>query len=696
VSDTDFASLIVPVATHPDIWGDPNPRFKKRNELRWGRHGGRMVVLDKGVWQDHETGEAGGVLALVMRERNCDKEQALEWLTSARLLNGDARENERIRTAKPQARAVPQLEAEYAYVDERGTPISFNCRYKLPPPECKTFRQRKANGEWNMKGARVVPYRLPDIIEAIKRDETIYICEGEKDVENAFELLGVVATTNAAGAGKWTEEHSKFLKGADVVWLPDNDDAGRGHVAKGAPTLRKYAKRQRVLHLPELDEKQDLTDWLHQSPDNNRARFDNLVAKRAREWSPEPPDSKFGAVMWEHLDDVPDESEWIVDDFFTAGDVSAIVGRSQSGKSFLAIHVGMLVACASMPELPPLDFFSRKVAGGLVIYQAGEGARGIFKRLRAWRQEYGIAPKLHLPFVLLRNRVDLFRDKDITPLIAEIKAWQAYYDKPLKMLFIDTLATAIAGAEENSAKDMTIVLANCARIRNECGCHVCLVHHLNAVGDKMRGSTALPANLDQAISVIREPGKRTRKVELAKQRDDSDEVTLQFDLKSIEIGKRGDNRPITSCVCVEPSDDDEPASSPGARLPGAQYRFFGSLIDALKAYGEAPPADIGVPDGVRAVVPFGRFRELYGARLWHHEGEPDDKVADRVRKAIERAGAPLLQAGIVGRHVERGRNYIWWTGQAVQGFRRTPIDPKPPEPDAPSEMLDDAWSEFFP
>ena len=49
---------------------------------------------------------------------------------------------------------------------------------------------------------RIVPYRLPELLEAIASDHPVFIVEGEKDVENLLKF-GVAATCNAGGALKW-------------------------------------------------------------------------------------------------------------------------------------------------------------------------------------------------------------------------------------------------------------------------------------------------------------------------------------------------------------------------------------------------------------------------------------------------------------------------------------------------------------
>ena len=52
---------------------------------------------------------------------------------------------------------------------------------------------------------RRVPYRLPQLLAATERGETVWIVEGEKDVHTLMRA-GVTATCNPQGAGKWQPE----------------------------------------------------------------------------------------------------------------------------------------------------------------------------------------------------------------------------------------------------------------------------------------------------------------------------------------------------------------------------------------------------------------------------------------------------------------------------------------------------------
>ena len=87
-------------------------------------------------------------------------------------------------------------------------------------------RETQAGYINGVKGVRQVPYKLPDIIKSIERGEFIFITEGEKCAD-ALWALGLPATCNAMGAGKWPDELTPYFKGADIVILPDNDIPGK-------------------------------------------------------------------------------------------------------------------------------------------------------------------------------------------------------------------------------------------------------------------------------------------------------------------------------------------------------------------------------------------------------------------------------------------------------------------------------------
>jgi putative DNA primase/helicase len=157
------------------------------------------------------------------------------------------------------------IKATYDYLDELGERLFQVVKYE-PLNSPKQFRQRTGpeQKKWSIKGVRIVPYRLPELITAVAGKRTIFLVEGEKDVET-LRAHGVPATCNAMGAGKWRKDFAAFFDGADVVICGDNDAPGRDHVQDVARKLKGRPRRIRILDLArfwaDIEESDDISDW---------------------------------------------------------------------------------------------------------------------------------------------------------------------------------------------------------------------------------------------------------------------------------------------------------------------------------------------------------------------------------------------------------------------------------------------------
>ncbi|NUP17099.1 MAG: DUF3987 domain-containing protein [Streptomyces sp.] len=148
----------------------------------------------------------------------------------------------------------PVKVAEYPYCDENGVLLYTVVRYAP-----KTFRQRAADGTPSVKGIRRVPYRLPQVRAEAAAGGLVLVVEGEKDVDN-LTAVNVVATCNSGGAGKWTDDHTRHLRGAgEVVVVADRDGPGRAHAAQVADSLRRAGVTHRVV---EPAQGKDISDHL--------------------------------------------------------------------------------------------------------------------------------------------------------------------------------------------------------------------------------------------------------------------------------------------------------------------------------------------------------------------------------------------------------------------------------------------------
>lgn len=244
---------------------------------------------------------------------------------------------------------------------------------------------------------RQVPYRLPELIEAVALGKTVFVVEGERDVDR-LAALSVPATTNAGGAGKWRLELTAFFDGASVVIIPDNDPQ-KTHPKTGAPMFHPDGRpvlpgqdhgaavaralalvaRVRVLDLaavwPDMPLKGDVSDWLDRGGGSAEALYE--LAERMPLWSPgiEPADEPaqrnksngaephdrgappIGDAVDEpalpqlELFDVGDEDgkieprEWLLGTTFCRRNLSGLISAGAGGKTTVRILQLLSAAC---------------------------------------------------------------------------------------------------------------------------------------------------------------------------------------------------------------------------------------------------------------------------------------------------------------------------------------------------------------
>lgn len=218
----------------------------------------------------------------------------------------------------------PRLVATYDYCDAQGTLLFQAVRY-----DPKAFRQRRPDGHggwfWNLDGVESVLYRLPEIREAVKAGRTVCIVEGEKDVET-LRTLGLIATCNPMGVGKWRNVYNAPLHGALVVILPDNDLPGRNHAQQVAQALHGVAASVKVVEIPGLSAKGDVSDWVQAG--GSKEALEALVTA-ASAWTP-PAQANAGLALTslrDLLQEPEDAVQWLVDGLLPESSFSLLVAK---------------------------------------------------------------------------------------------------------------------------------------------------------------------------------------------------------------------------------------------------------------------------------------------------------------------------------------------------------------------------------
>ena len=161
----------------------------------------------------------------------------------------------------PNTPPVPKygrIVATYDYRDSGGELLFQVVRF-----EPKDFRQRRPDGNggwiWELGDTPRVLYRLPELLQADPR-QWVFVVEGEKDADN-LAALGLIATCNPGGAGKWGKlADDSALHGFRVAIVPDKDDPGRRHEQNVTARLTGKAAEVRTVTLP--DPGKDVSDWI--------------------------------------------------------------------------------------------------------------------------------------------------------------------------------------------------------------------------------------------------------------------------------------------------------------------------------------------------------------------------------------------------------------------------------------------------
>lgn len=169
----------------------------------------------------------------------------------------------------------PKIVATYDYKDEKGTLLYQKVRY-----EPKAFRQRRPDGNggwtWKLDGVRRVLYRLSEVLA----EESIIVCEGEKDAETA-RSLGIWATTGGSAEDKWFEEYTVALAGKNVAIVADADAPGQKKGRIIAHALTGKATSVRLLEMPAA---KDLSEWVEKGGTQKQLQ---ALINGTREWTPE-------------------------------------------------------------------------------------------------------------------------------------------------------------------------------------------------------------------------------------------------------------------------------------------------------------------------------------------------------------------------------------------------------------------------
>jgi 5S rRNA maturation endonuclease (ribonuclease M5) len=446
-----------PVSGHNHKHGDRSPSFS--------------LDCENGCWYCHSSGDSGNIKQLAEK---CGV--PTPW-------NGRGK--------------IPSRETVYVYEDTTGKPTYEVVR--VDTPSGKKIFQRAVNPDGSkrnsMKGVQRIPYRLPELLKAQKSNQPIFVVEGEKCVE-ALRALGLTATTNSGGAGKWNDCGKYFQERTNVIVLPDCDEPGRRHAYEVAGDLQKRGCSVKVLNLPDLPIKGDIYDWLEAG--HKKEELLNLV-EDAAEWDGEQVEAedverkKKLLSLAKAVDEIPSVKIEMIAGLFPRGGISILAAPSGCFKSLIVQRVASELSTGS------------KVLGGLggieppkrTIYFNGEMNDGLF---RERKQTFGFRDDPDFFKIVDKKRsldeAELILDLGLPEGRLHVKELLQLYWAALgqiDLIVFDSLSSFSGGVSLNDQKETSSLLEFANNLAKEFNAAVLIIHHLKKRKLEERGQ---PLNQD--------------------------------------------------------------------------------------------------------------------------------------------------------------------------------------------------------
>jgi len=381
----------------------------------------------------------------------------------------------------------------YDYTDIDGTLLFQVVRY-----EPKTFKQRTPNGsgQWvyGLNGSKRVLYRLPEVVRA----DEVLIVEGEKDVET-IRGLKFTATTSPMGAKKWRPEYSDYLKGKDVILIPDNDTEGREHMAQVGSALNGIAKSLKWIDLPDLPSKGDVSDWAAKfsSPAEAAERLAVMIEGAKPYNAPVKhtlEDAVIDAGDYVRLDLPPKRK---ILDIISEQEIILLSGWRGTGKTWVGL--GMVDSITRGIPFGPWAVINSVPC----LYLDGEmPAQDIRTRLNLLNPDPQRKTPLYVYSDSYANSLGLSKANLVSVEWRDTMK-RLLKTRGVKLWIVDNIASLAGGLDENSKKDWDPINEWLLRLRFD-GITTMLLHHTNKAGGQ-RGTSGREDNIDMSISLKHPP-----------------------------------------------------------------------------------------------------------------------------------------------------------------------------------------------
>lgn len=332
----------------------------------------------------------------------------------------------------------------------------------------------------------------------------------------------------------------------------------------------------------------------------------------------------------------------LIERVLPAEGIIVIYGKEKTGKTQLAMDMGLHLS---------LGWAWRGIeteAAG-VSYFNPEGGKGAKLRVAAWCREHRVERVDN--FRLSTAAVDLFsEDCDVDAVIDDIERSQP----GCKLVIFDTLNRVMPGGDENTVKDMGILIRNVDRIASKLGIAVILIHHEPKTGGGPRGSGSLGGALNAQLHVVREqhqPGQ----MEVDLLRDGEPGLKFGFSVKSVLLGEDRKGRPVTAAVAV-PAPEPDGAKVPERKLTDYQVIVLEALTQLVNERGQPNPGGDGFPEPGRVkVVSIDQLLSFATEKLVSANKKERPRIVTRAITTLQGRGLVKVQGDLVWnpKHVAR-------------------------------------------
>jgi hypothetical protein len=570
------------------------------------------------------------------------------------------------------------VEAVYDY-------IGFQ-KVRYPKGHEPRFRVRHSNGRggWTWGAGKAdtnVLYRKPEIDEAVELGHIIVVAEGEKDVDRLWSI-GIRATCNSQGTSEpgrkpnWKIEHSKQLRGADIVVIPDHDPPGYAHADATCRLSLGIAKRVRRLvlreHWPECPKGGDVSDWLDAG--HSREELDMLLAE-APDYAPgttseQPSDGgpaeqapQILPLHWHGEKDPLDSRSWAVQDLIPEVGTGIIAGQWGTLKTFVAFE---LAHCIMTPR--PFIGFDIVRPGGVLLL-ALEGQSEVAIRFQGVLEKKGSKYLSGAPFAWTEVSPPLTDPKTADVIIRTAQGvatrLKQQFDLPLSLILVDSLVAGAGYRKEGQDNDAAVthaIMTTMAQVSRALGCFAFVIDHYGKdtnVGT--RGSSVKEGDADVIFACLgdRSEGGQVSNSRLAlrKRRSGANGEEFSFRGRVVEMGLNKKTGKMETTLVLDWGDARQPATASNkndwGRSKGVKLlrRIIMNLLvdcgEQIKPFADGPL--------VRALKVKLVEEEFYKAYLTTGETDATKKNAKRMafQRAIDNAGDKITTRDI------GGVDYIW-------------------------------------